>query len=88
MSLRPDPRRAWRSMVRAKWPLLAVAILAVVVVVAAFGPWLAPLWWGTPLYRRRPLEFLHRWLRVARMAWITGAAPPVPRLRPAPPLAQ
>ena len=43
MSLRPDPRRAWRSMVRAKWPLLAVAILAVVVVVAAFGPWLAPL---------------------------------------------
>ena len=49
---------------------------------------LAPLWWGNPLYRRRPLEFLHRWLRVARMAWITGAAPPVPRLRPAPPLAQ
>ena len=43
MSLRPDPRRAGRSMVRAKWPLLAVAILAVVVVVAAFGPWLAPL---------------------------------------------
>lgn len=43
MNLRPDPGRAWRSMVRAKWPLLAVAILAVVVVVAAFGPWLAPL---------------------------------------------
>ncbi|MCS5698529.1 hypothetical protein NZK32_05660 [Cyanobium sp. FGCU-52] len=32
---------------------------------------LAPLWRGNPLYRRRPLEFLHRWLRVARMAWIT-----------------
>ncbi len=43
MNLRPDPGRAWLSMVRAKWPLLAVAILAVVVVVAAFGPWLAPL---------------------------------------------
>ena len=43
MSLRPDPGRAWRSMVRAKWPLLAVAILALVVVAAAFGPWLAPL---------------------------------------------
>jgi hypothetical protein len=37
---------------------------------------LAPLWWGNPLYRRRPLEFLHRWLRVTRMAWITIAAPP------------
>jgi len=37
---------------------------------------LAPLWWGNPLYRRRPLEFLHRWLRVTRMAWITTAAPP------------
>jgi hypothetical protein len=33
---------------------------------------LAPLWHGNPLYRRRPLEFLHRWLRVARMARLTG----------------
>jgi hypothetical protein len=38
---------------------------------------LAPLWWGNPQYRRRPLEFLHRWLRAARMAWITGADPPL-----------
>ena len=37
---------------------------------------LAPLWWGNPLYRRQPLEFLHRWLRVSRMAWITAAVPP------------
>jgi len=34
---------------------------------------LAPLWRHNPLYRRRPLEFLHRCLRVARMAWLTGA---------------
>lgn len=36
-------RRAGRSMVTAKWPLLALAILFVVVVVAIFGPWLSPL---------------------------------------------
>jgi peptide/nickel transport system permease protein len=36
-------RRAGRSMVAAKWPLLALAILFVVVVVAIFGPWLSPL---------------------------------------------
>ena len=35
--------RAWRSLVAAKWPLLAVVILAAVTVVAAFGPWLAPV---------------------------------------------
>ena len=34
---------------------------------------LAPLWRGNPLYRHRPLEFLHRGLRVARMAWLTGS---------------
>jgi hypothetical protein len=26
-----------------------------------------PLWRHNPAYRRRPLEFLHRWLRVRRM---------------------
>jgi peptide/nickel transport system permease protein len=39
---RRDLRRAWRRLVRARWPLLAVILLAVVVVVAALGPWLAP----------------------------------------------
>jgi len=34
---------------------------------------LAPLWRHNPLYRRQPLEFLHRCLRVARMALLTGA---------------
>jgi hypothetical protein len=28
---------------------------------------LLPLWLHNPAYRRRPLEFLHRWLRVRRM---------------------
>ena len=32
---------------------------------------MGPLWWGNPLYRRRPIEFLHRSLRTARMALIT-----------------
>jgi hypothetical protein len=32
---------------------------------------MAPLWWGNPLYRRKPLEFVHRWLRVRRMALLT-----------------
>ena len=36
-------RRAGRSMVAAKWPLLALAILFGVLVVAMFGPWLSPL---------------------------------------------
>ena len=36
-------RRAWRSMLAAKWPLLALLILVAVSIVAAFGPWLAPL---------------------------------------------
>ncbi|MDH4065896.1 MAG: ABC transporter permease [Acidobacteriota bacterium] len=38
-----DLRRAWRSMLAAKWPLLALLILAAVSFVAAFGPWLAPI---------------------------------------------
>ncbi|MCP9849550.1 hypothetical protein [Cyanobium sp. Morenito 9A2] len=33
---------------------------------------LAPLWLGNRLYRRRPLEFLHRALRVRRMAQLTA----------------
>jgi peptide/nickel transport system permease protein len=39
----PQWRRAWRSMVRAKWPLVAVVILLLVAVAAIIGPWLAPL---------------------------------------------
>ena len=39
----PQWRRAWRSMVRAKWPLVAVIILLLVAVAAIIGPWLAPL---------------------------------------------
>ena len=39
----PQLRRAWRSMVRAKWPLVAVIILVLVAVAAILGPWLAPL---------------------------------------------
>jgi hypothetical protein len=40
---------------------------------------LAPLWRSNPHYRRRPLEFLHRLLRVRRMALLTaqlGDSPP------------
>lgn len=40
---RRDARRLWRSLLAAKWPVLALGILAAVAVVAAFGPWLAPL---------------------------------------------
>ena len=32
---------------------------------------MAPLWRHNPLYRRKPVEFLHRALRKARMAWLT-----------------
>ena len=34
---------------------------------------LGPLWRHNPLYRQKPLEFLHRCLRVARMALLTGS---------------
>jgi hypothetical protein len=33
---------------------------------------LAPLWAHNPRYRRSPLEFLHRSLRLARMAGLTA----------------
>ncbi len=33
---------------------------------------LAPLWQTNPNYRRRPLEWLHRWLRGRRMALLTA----------------
>lgn len=35
-------RRAWRSLLRAKWPLVAVFILLLVAFAAAFGPSVAP----------------------------------------------
>ena len=34
-------RRAWRSLRRAKWPLIALAILALLVLAAVFGPLIA-----------------------------------------------
>jgi hypothetical protein len=33
---------------------------------------LGPLWRSNPRYRRKPLEFLHRWLRVRRMQSLTA----------------
>ena len=42
MSAGGGVRRAWRSMLRARWPLLALLILGAVTTVAVFGPWLAP----------------------------------------------
>ncbi len=35
-------RRAWRSLLRAKWPLVAAVILLLVAFAAAFGPSIAP----------------------------------------------
>ncbi len=35
-------RRAWRSLYRAKWPILAIALLAVVTFAAVLGPSIAP----------------------------------------------
>ncbi|WP_377296864.1 ABC transporter permease [Rhizobium sp. SGZ-381] len=40
---RRELRRAWRSMVAAKWPLLALLILVCVIFAALFGPQIAPL---------------------------------------------
>lgn len=40
---RRELRRAWRSMVEAKWPLLALLILTCVLFAALFGPQIAPL---------------------------------------------
>ena len=42
---------------------------------------LAPLWRHNPLYRRQPLEFLHRCLRASRMAWLTNSGPLQPGQR-------
>ncbi len=39
---RRTARRAWRSLLRAKWPLLALLILSIVFAAAAFGPSIAP----------------------------------------------
>jgi hypothetical protein len=36
---------------------------------------LAPLWHTNPLYRRKPLERIHGWLRQNRMALLTGQLP-------------
>lgn len=41
--LRREFARAGRSLVAARWPLLAILILGVVTLVAIFGPWLAPM---------------------------------------------
>jgi peptide/nickel transport system permease protein len=40
---RKEFRRAIRSLVAAKWPLLAIFILLCVTIAALFGPWLSPL---------------------------------------------
>lgn len=40
---RREFRRAIRSMVQAKWPLLATLILVGVAIAAIFGPWISPL---------------------------------------------
>ncbi len=40
---RREFRRALRSMVQAKWPLLALLVLLLVVFAGIFGPWISPL---------------------------------------------
>jgi peptide/nickel transport system permease protein len=40
---RREVRRAFRSMVQAKWPLLALFVLLLVVFAGIFGPWISPL---------------------------------------------
>lgn len=40
---RRELKRAWRSMIEAKWPLLALFILLCVVFAAVMGPYIAPL---------------------------------------------
>lgn len=42
MRARRDAGRIWRSLVAARWPLVAVVILTIVGIVALIGPWLAP----------------------------------------------
>jgi hypothetical protein len=50
------------------------ALYAVRVLTEAQVSWLslAPLWHTNALYRRRPLEWVHRWLRQRRMALLTA----------------
>jgi hypothetical protein len=50
------------------------ALFGVRALTAARVSWLglAPLWHTNPHYRRRPLEWLHRWLRRRRMALLTA----------------
>lgn len=40
---RREMRRAMRSLVQAKWPLLALLVLLLVVFAGIFGPWISPL---------------------------------------------
>lgn len=40
---RKTMRRAWRSLLAAKWPLVAIFILTIVAICAIFGPWISPL---------------------------------------------
>jgi peptide/nickel transport system permease protein len=40
---RREIRRAFRSMVQSKWPLLALFVLLLVVFAGIFGPWISPL---------------------------------------------
>lgn len=40
---RRELRRAMRSLVQAKWPLVALFVLTLVAIAAIFGPWLSPL---------------------------------------------
>jgi hypothetical protein len=53
------------------------ALYAVRALTEAQVSWLslAPLWRTNPLYRRRPLEWVHRWLRQRRMALLTAQRP-------------
>jgi hypothetical protein len=58
---------------------LTSALVGVAELTRAQVAWLpvAPLWWHNPAYRRRPLEYLHRWLRAHRMRLLVGAESPV-----------
>ena len=53
---------------------LTSALYGVRALTAAKVVWLplGPLWRSNPLYRRKPLEFVHRWLRVSRMQSLTA----------------
>ena len=53
------------------------ALYAVRALTEARVSWLSlePLWRTNPLYRQRPLEWVHRWLRQRRMALLTAQLP-------------